>query len=260
MSPRRQGVSDERFDVRTLASTYPDGFALHSHHHQWAQLVYARSGVMHVATPGQVFFVPPTRAIWIPPEVEHRIDMKGEVAMRTVYLSGRRAARLPRSVGAIEVSPLLGELIAHVLSYGMLDPTIAEQDRLAGVLMDLIAAAPGVDLALPLPRDVRARRLAERFREMPAQRTRLKELAAETGASLRTLQRLFSEETGVPIETWRQKARLVHSAAALSSGASVTEAALGSGYESPSAFIAAFRRQFGATPGKFRTPRRIKTS
>lgn len=38
---------------------------------------------------------------------------------------------------------------------------------------------------------------------------------------------------------------------AVVSGGGVTEAALGSGYDSPSAYIAAFRKQFGVTPGKF---------
>jgi AraC-like DNA-binding protein len=53
------------------------------------------------------------------------------------------------------------------------------------------------------------------------------------------------------IDAWRQKARLVHSAAALAEGARVSEAALDCGYQSPSAYIAAFRRQFGVTPGQF---------
>ena len=38
--------------------------------------------------------------------------------------------------------------------------------------------------------------------------------------------------------------------AIISAGAAVTEAALDCGYDSVSAFIAAFRRQFGVTPGR----------
>jgi AraC-like DNA-binding protein len=74
----------------------------------------------------------------------------------------------------------------------------------------------------------------------------------DTGASLRTLQRCFIDETGMTIETWRQKARLVHSAAALAEGATVLNASLTCGYDSSSAFIAAFRKQFGVTPRRFR--------
>lgn len=89
------------------------------------------------------------------------------------------------------------------------------------------------------------------MRSDPGERRDLQDLAVESGASLRTLQRCFSEETGFSIEAWRQKARLIHAAAALASGASVTAAAFDCGYDSASAFIAAFRKQFGVTPGKF---------
>jgi AraC-like DNA-binding protein/mannose-6-phosphate isomerase-like protein (cupin superfamily) len=245
------GSIGDGFDVRSLAVTFRDGHHLHAHAHPWAQLVYARSGVMHVTAEGRVWFVPPTRAIWIPAGVEHEIGVRGEVALRTLYISAERAGGVKRNVEALEVSPLLGELIMHILAAGMLDPAQAGHDRLAGVLMDLIASARGVDLALPLPRDPRALKLAEQLRADPADKRDLEELAAECGASLRTLQRCFSDETSLTIEAWRQKARLVHSAAALAAGASVTGAALDCGYDSPSAFIAAFRRQFGVTPGKF---------
>jgi AraC-like DNA-binding protein len=244
-------TSGDGFDVRSLACTYRDGHLMDAHTHSYAQLVYARSGVMHVSADGRVWFVPPTRAIWIPHGVEHRIGIKGEVALRTLYVAPERAGALKRNVEALEVSALLSELILHILGIGMLDPKIAEHDRLAGVLMDLIAMAPGTDLALPLPRDARALRLAEHLRGDPADRRDLEALAGEAGASLRTLQRCFSDETGLTIEQWRQKARLVHSAARLAGGASVTDAAMDSGYDSPSAYIAAFRRQFGVTPGRF---------
>ena len=69
---------------------------------------------------------------------------------------------------------------------------------------------------------------------------------------MRTLQRLFPAETGLTLEAWRQKARMVAGAAALSGGAPVAVTAADCGYESPSAFITAFKRQFGVTPGRYR--------
>jgi hypothetical protein len=54
-----------------------------------------------------VWFVPPTRAVWIPPRVPHRIGIKGEVALRTLYISGERAGGVERGAEAFEVSPLL---------------------------------------------------------------------------------------------------------------------------------------------------------
>lgn len=239
------------FDVRSLTMTFRDGYSTDVHTHPWGQLVHARSGVMLVEVARLVWFVPPTRAIWIPPGASHRIGVKGEVALRTLYIAPPRAGGVTRGVEAIEVSPLLAGLILHILARQMLDPSRPEDARLAAVLVDLIAAAPRTDLALPLPRDERALRLARRLRDDPADQRDLDCLAAEAGAGLRTLQRSFSEETGFTIDAWRQKARLVHAAALLAGGSAVTEAALASGYDSTSAFIAAFKRQFGVTPGRF---------
>jgi AraC-like DNA-binding protein len=69
---------------------------------------------------------------------------------------------------------------------------------------------------------------------------------------LRTLQRVFPAQTGLTLEAWRQKARLIAAAAALSTGAPVAVTAADCGYDSPSAFITAFKRQFGMTPGRYR--------
>ena len=89
------------FDVRSLAMTFRDGYATDTHTHPWAQLVYARSGVMSVTADQLVWFVPPTRAIWIPPRVSHRIETKGEVALRTLYIAPGRAGDVKRGVEAM---------------------------------------------------------------------------------------------------------------------------------------------------------------
>ncbi|UAL12160.1 AraC family transcriptional regulator [Caulobacter segnis] len=240
------------FDVRTYAAGLHAGTVLPAHAHGWGQLIFAASGVMQVITEDAAWTVPPTRAIWAPAGVRHAIVARGEVAMRTLYIDRPRADPLPAQPRVIAVAPLLRELILHILSVGMLTPDRPEHDRLAGLLVDLLLAARTEDLALPLPRDPRALRLAEAWRESPADARDLAEAARAAGASLRTLQRLFPRETGLTLEAWRQKARLVHAVVRLSAGASVTEAALDCGYQSQAAFSEAFVRQFGVSPGRFK--------
>jgi AraC-like DNA-binding protein len=240
------------FCVRSAATTYPDGWRLHRHDHPWGQLAFCHSGVMRVVSDTTAWLSPPTRAIWLPAGVAHEIVMKGEVASRFLYIAPALAAPLKPEPCVLEVVPLLRELILHVLRLRMLDPKRPQHDRLAGLLIDLLVEARPQDLALPLPRDRRALALAERVQAAPAEPASLAELARHAGASLRTLQRLFPAETGLTLEAWRQKARLIAGAALLSGGTPVTAAALDCGYDSPSAFITAFKRQFGVTPGRFR--------
>jgi AraC-like DNA-binding protein len=247
----RDGDGDG-FWVRSLAETYRTGGRIPRHDHPWGQLAYATAGVMHVRTPTSVWVTPPTRAVWLPPGLPHEILMRGETALRTLYIDPFTAAALPKEEAVLEVSLLLRELILHILKAGMLGPGRPEHERLTGLLIDLLLEARPQDLSLPLPTDRRALALAERIQAEPGERAELAVLAQGAGASLRTLQRLFPEQTGLSLELWRQKARMVHAVALLSGGQSVTTAAIDCGYDSLSAFITAFRRQFGVTPGRYR--------
>jgi len=253
MSLTRQNARDiDGFPVRGLAVTYRDRARLDRHTHPWAQLVYAATGTMRVATPTAAWLVPPTRAIWVPGGVAHEIEMRGTVAMRTLYLAP--AGEDPRLAAcrAIEVAPLLRELILHIVKLGMLDTDDPAHARLEGLLVDLLAAGETAPLELPLPSDPRARGFADRLLAEPGAEASLGDLAHGSGASLRTLQRLFLAETGLSLEAWRGRARMQQAVVSLSSGASVTGAALDAGYQSPSAFIAAFKRAFGVTPARWR--------
>lgn len=248
---RQNDPVGDGFAVRSLGVTYSDGHRLERHTHPWGQLIYAVSGVMRVVTDEGAYLVPPTRAVWAPALTEHAITMKGRVAMRTLYIAPHVMGGLAPRVAVLEVRPLLRELILYLLAEQMIRDEDARGQRLVGLLADLIGEAAPQDLWLPLPRDRRALALAEAIQATPDDRRGLGALAGDAGASLRTLQRLFAAQTGFSLDAWRQKARLVHAAAALATGAPVTTAALDCGYDSTSAFIASFKRQFGVTPGRF---------
>ena len=109
--------------VTALASDYRDGASTGWHSHRRAQLAFAVRGVMHVDTEQGAFVVPPQRAVWLPAGVEHRIDARGSVAMRTVYVEAADAADaagdsetqgLPTQVRVLHVTRLLRELILAV--------------------------------------------------------------------------------------------------------------------------------------------------
>ena len=240
------------FPVRGLAMTYRDGHVLDRHTHPWAQLVYAATGTMRVATPAAAWLVPPTRAIWVPGGTPHEIHMRGSVAMRTLYLAPASDDPRLAACRAIEVAPLLRELILHIVRIGMLDVEDAGHARLEGLLVDLLAAGETAPLELPLPSDARARAFAERLLADPGSEAVFADLARGSGASLRTLQRRFQAETGLSLDAWRARARMQRAVVSLSAGRPVTEAALDAGYQSPSAFIAAFKRAFGVTPARWR--------
>jgi AraC-like DNA-binding protein len=250
MSRKRQPANDGGEPaVRALAARYPDGYTLDSHAHDWGQLLYASEGVMVVDTPEGSWVVPPHRAVWIPADVEHAVTMRGAVSMRTVYFADRAAVRLARTT-VVNVSPLLRELVVHCAARGKLDVGDPHEARLAGLLVDLLAAVEAVPLALPMPRDPRALRVAEAVRRDPSRVATVAVLARRAAAGARTVERLFLAETGMTFGTWRKQARLQHALVLLAQGVPVANVAAQVGYASASAFIAAFKASLGTTPSR----------
>jgi len=239
------------FIVRSLAAGYSAGTVLEPHAHPWAQLIYAIEGVMSVDTEEGAWVVPSHRAVWIPAGVRHSVAISGKVSMRTLYVLPKLALTLPGRCCVVAVSPLLRHLIQHAVAQGALRREVPEHRRLAAFLLDQLRLLPAAPLELPMPRDARALRVAVWLRDEPAESTTIAELARRTGASRRTLERLFEKETGLSLGRWRQRARLLHAMRLLAGGEGVTSTALAVGYESPSAFIAAFSQALGETPGRY---------
>ena len=237
--------------IVALAGDYPAGHAITAHRHARAQLVYASSGVMLVTAGAGTWLVPPQRALWLPAGLEHEIRMRGAVRMRTLYVDSDRVDGLPRDCGVVTVSPLLRELILRATEAPDDYDEAGPDGRLMAVILDQLRELPAEPLHLPQPRDRRLLRVTEALRQAPQDPRPLAAWAEVAGASPRTLARLFLSETGMSFRAWRQQARLLQALVCLAEGQAVTELALDLGYDSPSAFIAAFKRAYGVTPARY---------
>jgi len=222
---------------------------------EWGQLLFASRGMMTVYTDAGLWVIPAHQAVWVPPDVQHSVEVAGGVAMRSLYLSQALGEsvrrRLPDTCRVVEISPLLREVLRRTMRLQTLDRRIAEQRHLLDVLLDELTVLPLTPLDLPIPRDPRGARAAALIRAEPAGHHTLAEVARASAASPRTLERLFRSETGLPFGVWRQRARLLRALQLLAGGDTVAEAANAVGYESTSAFVAAFRRALGTTPGQY---------
>ncbi|HMC61859.1 MAG TPA: helix-turn-helix transcriptional regulator [Candidatus Solibacter sp.] len=257
MSPARQHPAltleqEPHLVVRSLAANFSSGYLIEEHTHTWRQLLYASAGAMTVYAGQWTWMIPPGRAVFIPAARSHSTRMWGEVAMRSLCFPAALDEPALRfdDCRVIAVTPLLRELILRVIEISALDGRVAPDRRLLSVLLDEMHRAPTSPLVLPLPRDPRALAVARDVLARPGVQPSLDRLARRHGAGRRTLERLFRGETGISFGLWQQKARLLESIRTLAEGRSVTNAALDAGYSSVSAFIAAFKRTFGCTPGR----------
>jgi AraC-like DNA-binding protein len=206
---------------------------------------------MRVETPSASWVVPPDRAVWIPAGFEHSIRMTGSVRMQTVYCRPDIADGIRPHCGVLHVTPLLRELVLEVLRVGMLLNTVPEQWRFAGVIVDQIRRTREVPAHIKLPTDKRARAVAIKAQSDLSREIAIGELVGGCGASVRTIERLFVEETGLTLGRWLQRVRALHAIGMLAEGCSVVDAGQAVGYDSTSAFIAMFKRVLGTTPGTY---------
>lgn len=234
--------------VRTYPATFLTDRPMPVETHAWDQLTYAARGFMGVRTAAMQWLVPPHRAIWVPAGVEHQEAMYAPVSVRSLFLAPAITRHLPREPRTFEISPLLRELILHTCRIGSLDQRVQPQGHLIAVLIDQLTTVSDVPLQLPWPRDPRAQRAAELLHQQPGS---TQAIARKAGASVRTLERLFTRETGMSLGEWRRRCRLLQAMRLLARGTSVTEVALESGYASTSAFVSAFKSLFGITPGQY---------
>lgn len=238
--------------VRTYPVTFLHDVTQRDHDAAWHQLTFAARGHLEVITATARHLVPSDRAVWVPAGTPHTRVMRAPVSMRSLYIAPAAFAA-PRELRTLAVTPLLRALIVHITRLGALDRRIAEHARLIGVLIDQLAAAEDVALALPSPRDSRAQRFAELVTRDPGGDVPIATIARRAGASMRTLERCFLAETGLAVGEWRRRVRLFYALRLLEGGAAVTAVALDAGYASPSAFCQSFKKMFGTSPRRYRS-------
>jgi AraC-like DNA-binding protein len=235
------------------------------HGHAWAQVAFSATGVTRVTADHSTYLVPPSRAVWIPPQVVHTVTVVQDADMRTLYVhqpADRCGPDVPaaqeaawRRCRVIEVSALLRELVQQLTE---LDPDAvpdaADQQRercLGTLVLDELRRAQPLPLGVALPQDKRLRHLCEAVLDAPARHTTLDAWAAESGASARTVARLFRDELGTSFVQWRHQVLLARALALAARGKPMSHIAAELGYASPSAFTAMVTRTVGMAPSRF---------
>lgn len=243
-------VADSGAQAAVFVVTFPmpAGLVFDWHAHADHQLAWAAAGVLTVRTAAATWVLPPTRALWIPAGLRHETLSAGAVTMRALYLRPDLCPVSWPDCTPVAASPLLAELIGYLADPG-LEP--GSRARAEVVLTDLLQPVAMTTVDLRMPSDERAWEVARALTENPADGRTLEEWGRHVGASGRTLARAFVAGTGLPFGRWRALLRIQVAISELAAGQPVASVARRAGFESPSAFVAAFRRETGMTPAAY---------
>jgi AraC-like DNA-binding protein/quercetin dioxygenase-like cupin family protein len=217
-------------------------------HDETNELLWGTRGTLTVETDDGWFAVPSALGVWIPAGVMHRVIAAPRTTFRCTYFDPALGAHSHQTTAV--AMPEVNQALLARLSEPPHLPLKARRnaEELVSWLLQPVTLST-VDL--PLPTDDRTRRVAELILAEPSDTRSLEEWGHTVGASARNLSRLFVGETGLTFAEWRLRARMRRAIEWLAADHSVASVSRRVGYATPSAFVQAFRRELGHTPGEF---------
>ncbi|CDG22055.1 putative transcriptional regulator [Xenorhabdus poinarii G6] len=230
------------------------------HQHTAGQLYQIKRGVIAVETEKAQWSVTAGTLGWFPPGNRHRAVAIGAVEGISFYLDLDDCNLFPSSEGIYGADPFVLNLLDRTARRHDPDDSKEYKSSLMTLLGREIMRSPKLALNLPLPDDRRARNVADALLKNPECSWDQEQLALKWGLSSRHLSRLFRQQTGLSFSQWRQQAKIIASLPWVLAGQLISEIAERSGYRNVSAYIEAFKKRFGQTPGQFQINRRITTS
>lgn len=226
-------------------------FALHTH--PWHQLLYATSGVMVANLPGKRLFVPPGTAVWLPVGCEHSTYTEFGAELKSLYIEAGFEGVSCDEPLVLEVPPLMRELLLTAAGFDAEYPAKGYEQALIDLMLQTLSRLTVCEHTLPWPMDARLAELCTRLYTDPSVRPRIEQLAASLAMSGRTLERHFRRETGMTLQHWHTRMRLMKALELLNTDMSITLIALELGYSAPAPFILMFRERMGISPNRYRT-------
>lgn len=235
------------------------------HRHPWGQLAISTTGTIRLTVAQGTYIVPPSRALWVPPDMEHAVTMVESADLRTLYFfqtDGRCGLNVSaeqeahwRQCRVLNASALLRAVVRELPTLPDDSLALSAQDRarehhLSELLLDELRRASAVQLGVSLPQDKRLRLLCEAVLADPTRYETLEDWARDTGASPRTVARLFRQQLECSFTQWRQQVVLAHAVSLAARNWPIQRIAAELDY-SPSAFSAMVRRTVGMPPAQF---------
>jgi len=237
--------------LRSFVEGYPEGGRIPRHSHDWDQLALISESAAIVETDAVYVVHPMLKGLWLPAGIEHSIYSPRPFYLHALYFEpgSLRTDSDPQVLGLYNLGRELVMFLCGTPRASLRGPKHAHE---LALLEEVLPEAKPESFSLPRPRHERARMLADYFAAQPNDARPVEIIAGEIGgASLRTFERLFVEETGLSLAAWRRHSRLLTSLSLLAEGKSIGEVAHAVGYESAAAFSTAFKQCFGVSPSSY---------
>ncbi|KZM33651.1 helix-turn-helix domain-containing protein [Oerskovia enterophila] len=225
---------------RAVARTNALRFLGHPPHvHDEPHLVYVIAGRGTLAVEGHDILLQVGQSAWIPAGVEHGLTLAEDSMVIGPILSPDADPPGGR-IRVLGASPALAELVMVVLCAA--PETDEERLPFRAAFEDVLRSITQEYFPLTFPEHPAAHAIAVEAASFDGT---LEALAERQFLSVRHVQRLFVEETGLTFARWRTKARLNRSIVSLRNGESVHQAVHAAGFTTRHGLLKALSRECG---------------
>lgn len=222
-----------------------------AHSHPTHELLWNERGASSATVGTRTWTITPAIGLWMPAGLLHSGITPAGTWYRTAHFGINTAPALSERPVSIEITPLLRLLLDRLT-----DESLGSESRALTEKMVIdVLAPPDQELLVQMPTAALLRPIVEAVGANPGDPRTLEDWATVLGVSARTITRAFRSETGMSFGRWTASVRTQRAAILLGAGLELAEVAQRMGYQSVSAFGAAFRRVMGATPATFRSTR-----
>ncbi len=219
-------------------------------------LFWVHTGRAELQIGDRVRNVPAGAAVWVPAGIAYSIRVDPEAVAFPIPMP---AADLPPTLNRIidfEIPAAWQDWLVHQFAHNL--GFLRGGTAVGAGLLELVAGAhakesgASVPYSPPrLPRSAETLEIARTLLRTPADDTELSQFARQLKIGVRTLQRRFTEETGLSFVRWRTSARIAAATAYLDAGREIGWTGGQVGFATPAGFTRAFREHTGMTPSAY---------
>ncbi|WP_312395172.1 AraC family transcriptional regulator [Chryseobacterium sp.] len=242
---KRRGVFDDESEIDAFIWYEKDWIHDdYDHIHQRYQLTYVEEGYQYLHIENKIYLVPQNHLIWIPSGVKHRTETEAKtvnlmvVLFKTVFDND-----FYKNIHVFSAPPVLKEMLQYAAKWNQ---QMEENEEQSYFLKALLNSLPHFCkekecLHIPIPNDQRLLPVCNYINTNYAENFSIESLADLSTMSVRSLQRIFKQETGITLQKYTQLIRILKSIELINTKQyTLSQIAYKVGYKSLAAFTTSY--------------------
>ncbi|REC45442.1 helix-turn-helix domain-containing protein [Chryseobacterium pennipullorum] len=225
----------------------------YEHMHNRSQLTFVEDGYQYFHIDRKIYLVPQHHVIWIPSGKAHKITSEATTVNLMVFLfKSVFDEDFYQQVQVFAVPPVLKEMLLYASKWNQ---SLTENEEQEIFFKAILKSLPNFcresnRLEIPVPADTRLIPVCNEINSSFKYSLNIDSLAEKAQMSVRSLQRIFKNETGITLQKYLQLTRILKSIELIDTKQyTLSEVAYKVGYQSLSAFTTSYFAVMKAKPG-----------